>query len=110
MKTSISIWALVLFAGVAAHGSIVLSDSFTYPDGDVAIAPGSPWTVHSGTAPVNVTNGQVQINFNNSADVSAPLSGSPYDTTNNPSVTALYASFKASFITLPSTEAPLVSA
>src|SRR5262249_9907088 len=68
----------------------ILSDSFTYPDGDIAAAPGSPWMVHSGTTPASISGNELRLTGGNSADVNALLAGGPY-LSNSPAV--LYSSF-----------------
>ena len=94
------ILTLCLFSAAAAitQAGIVLSDSFTYPDGAVVGAAGSPWTAHSGTLEVFVVTNRIQINQTNSQDIHADLQGGPY-TTNSPTV--LYSSFYVTFTSLP---------
>src|SRR5258708_7185882 len=94
------ILTLCLFSTTAAitHAGIVLSDTFTYPDGPIVGASGSPWLNHSGSTPMNVMNNTLQINSTNSEDVHADLQGGPY-TTNSPTV--LYSSFQVTFTAFP---------
>jgi hypothetical protein len=103
MKKILVLVAFLLTVG-KIHAAIVLSDSFNYPDGAIVGAAGSPWTGHSGSGSLLVTNSMIRV-VNNSAsfgeDVNAPLSGAPYDTTNNPSVTFLYSSFTMNQSVLP---------
>ena len=75
----------------SAPAAIILSDAFTYPDGDISTAPGSPWMVHSGLTPANIAGNELRLTGGNSADVNALLAGGPY-LSNSPAV--LYASFK----------------
>jgi hypothetical protein len=91
------------FTLVKTQAAIVLSDSFTYPDGAIVGAAGSPWTAHSGagSGPIQVTNNMLRVVSANSEDINAPLSGAPYDTTNNPAVTSVYSSFTLSLSSLP---------
>src|SRR3954463_14911346 len=98
MKKVVLLFCTFLALTIDARANIILSDSFTYPDGDIFGAPGSPWVVHSGTTPANVASGQLKITSGNSADVNALLAGSPY-TTNSAAV--LYASFKVKPTALP---------
>ena len=50
------------FCAAQARASVIFSDNFTYPDGPLVGAPGSPWANHSGTAgQVNVTSNQVEL-------------------------------------------------
>ena len=65
----------------ASSASVVLSDTFTYPDGPVVGPRGSPWVTHSGTAgTMVVTNNQLWVAGTSakSEDVNAPLAGAPY--------------------------------
>jgi hypothetical protein len=98
MKKVVLLFCTFLALTLNARANIILSDSFTYPDGDIFAAPGSPWVVHSGATPANVASGQLKITSANSADVNALLAGAPY-TTNSAAV--LYASFKVKPTALP---------
>jgi prepilin-type N-terminal cleavage/methylation domain-containing protein/prepilin-type processing-associated H-X9-DG protein len=92
IKRLLLVAALVLTVNVQAN--IILSDTFSYPDGDIALAPGTLWSLHSGAGGVNaanVSNGVLRITSGNSADVNALLTGGPYNS-NSPAV--LYSSFK----------------
>lgn len=92
-----------LLLGASLSAEIILSDTFSYPDGLIVGANGSPWLQHEGMAgQTDVSNGQLLLTSAESEDVSALLFGEPYDTTNNPAVTALYSSFKVQFTALPS--------
>src|ERR1051325_182455 len=99
-KLSALLLAALLGCGIFSplQASIVLSESFTYPDGDISTAPGSPWTVHSGTTPANISSNMLRINGGNSADVNALLAGGPY-LSNSPAV--LYASFIMQVVSQP---------
>jgi hypothetical protein len=77
--------------------TIVLSDDFSYPDGPLVIATGSPWVNHSGTAnQVDVASGAVNLTFAESEDVNAPLTGQPYTSG------FVSATFDVNFSALPS--------
>jgi len=91
MKSSVLTLFLVLFAATASQAGVVLSDSFTYPNGDISTAPGSPWMVHSGTTPANIDVNELRLTGGNSVDINALLAGNPYFS-NSPAV--LYSSFK----------------
>ncbi len=91
MKKSMFTLIPALLAAAASQASIVLSDSFTYPDGDIAAAPGSPWLVHSGTTPATIQANELRLTSGNSADVNALLAGGPYFS-NSPAV--LFSSFQ----------------
>ena len=79
MKTlTLSLTALIAMA-VSGPAALILSDSFSYPDGPLVTRPGSPWQTHSGTTgDLQVVSGQIKISVTNSEDVSALLSGQPY--------------------------------
>ena len=95
------ILTLCLFSATAAitQAGIVLSDTFTYPDGDLTGAAGSPWAAHSGgPVALKVLNNQIVVAGTNTQDIHADLQGAPY-TTNSPTV--LYSSFDLTYIFLP---------
>src|SRR5258708_7729918 len=98
MKKVVVLFCTVLGLMFTARANIVLSDSFTYPDGDITTAPGSPWVVHSGSTAASVAVGQLRIASGNSADVNALLSGGPYTTGG---AMVLYSSFKVKPTALP---------
>lgn len=70
--------ALLLAATSTSYSAIVLSEPFTYPDGALVGAAGSPWTTHSGAAPgqVNISGNLVNLTSTETEDVNAPLTGS----------------------------------
>ncbi len=79
-----------------AVAATVLSENFTYGDGSLVGATGSPWATTSGTAgQVNVTSNVLNITFAESEDVNASLSGSPYTSGE------LTANFDVNFSALP---------
>lgn len=84
-------------------GEVVFSDSFTYPDGNLVGAGGSPWNAHSGAGngPVPVVSGQIEVSRSRNEDVSRTLPGEPYSP--GGAVAALYAGFTVRFSALPST-------
>jgi hypothetical protein len=77
-KTRVSIGALVAVAGMAAaaHGTILTSDTFTYPDGNLVGNGG--WTAHSGAGvvPVQVVSGRAVLSQGTLTreDVNTPFS------------------------------------
>ncbi len=86
---------------LSAKAEVVLSETFTYPDGPIVGAVGSPWATNSGTAgSAVVTNNMLAWSSARSEDITAPLSGAPYQT--NGAVAALYSSFTVKFAQLPS--------
>src|SRR2546430_2167724 len=66
----------------SAHAGLILSDDFTYPDGN--LVPNGAWLAHSaaGSQPVKVQNNQIRVlnPTGSGEDVSAPLAGAPYAT------------------------------
>jgi hypothetical protein len=105
MKNAALILILIAAITLTVKANILLRDSFNYPDGSIVGAPGSFWHSHSGNAGTAlVTNQELEVVSSTlrTEDVNAPLSGAPYDTTNNPTVTALYAGFNVRMIALPS--------
>lgn len=85
-----------LYIGSQAGAAILLQEDFSYPDGALVGATGSPWVGHSGTAgQVNVASNAVSLTQAESQDVNAPLSGAPYTTG------TLYAGFDVNFSALP---------
>src|SRR5689334_17605380 len=93
MKTKLAVLLTVLTFAVSAQAALILSDSFSYPDGAVTDAPGSTWVAHSapGNGPVQIIGGQLRVTGGSQEDVNALLSGGPY-LSNSPAV--LYSSFK----------------
>ena len=98
-KLIITLGVLSLLA-TSARATIILSNSFAYPDGSLTnVSSGSPlgvWTNHSGSGVLDVSSGVVLLSQLNAPDVSSPLSGSPYSTNGY-----LYSSFKVNFSALP---------
>lgn len=91
---------MLALAGVHAQATVLLSDTFTYPDGPVVGATGSPWLNNSGTAgSALVTNGMLEWSFSRSEDIAAPLAST---ITSTSAVARVYATFKVRFTTLPS--------
>ena len=64
------------FIAGSANAQTVLDDSFSYPDGPLVGAPGSPWVHSSGTVTgeQNVVSGRLFLDDNETEDTSAPLS------------------------------------
>jgi len=72
--------SLSIIAGLipVAQAGVILSDSFTYPDGPIISAPASPWTAHSGSGSMMVSNNMLLVSRLRGEDVNAPLVGAPY--------------------------------
>lgn len=98
-KTSLII---TLIAGLAmtSKATSILSEDFTYPNGAIVGAAGSPWVLTSGTAGTMITtNSELEVSGSRSEDIAALLSGGPY-MTNGPT-TAVYAKFSVYFLSPP---------
>jgi hypothetical protein len=91
MKKAFLIATIVAIASFAAPASVVLSDSFTYPDGPITSAPSTPWIAHSGSGSMMVSNNMLVVSRLRGEDVHADLAGGPY-LASDPSI-ALYSSF-----------------
>jgi endonuclease/exonuclease/phosphatase family metal-dependent hydrolase len=78
-----------------AHATVLLNDSFSYPDGAITNVSGGVWIEHSGGAPCQVVSGQAQVSSTAAEDVHAVLAGQPF------SSGALYASFTVKCTALP---------
>src|SRR5229473_2606433 len=94
-----SLLTIVWLASVlaTAQAGVILSDTFSYPDGPLVGAAGSPWKTFTGTAgQVDVIAGRVHLTAAETEGVIAPLTGAPY------TFGALYASFTLNLKTLPS--------
>ncbi len=92
-----SLSALALASFSYSHAATVLSEDFSYDDGPLVTATGSPWATHSGTAEqVDVASGAITITFAESEDVNAPLDGGSYTTG------VMTATFDVTFTALPS--------
>jgi len=88
--------ASLFFAAVRfANATVLLSDSFSYPDGAITNVSGGVWIEHSSGAPCQVVSGQAQVSFSATQDVHAALAGQPF--TNG----TLYASFTVKCTALP---------
>lgn len=98
MKTLVSL-LLLCAACVSASADIILSDTFTYTNSVLANASAGKWHHTSGgNDQVNVTNGAVELNRNETEDVAATL---PISYTSS-SGTMLYAKFSV-FVFAPDT-------
>ena len=68
MKRLATLMALLALSAAPAFATVLLSDSFTYPNGD--LSANAPWAVYSGTPPtdIQVSAGRVIVNENNAPD------------------------------------------
>ena len=88
-----------LFSATLAGATLLLSDSFTYPDGPLVNAAGSPWTTYSGTTgQIKVISGRMFLSKVNGEDIHAPLAGQSFAPTSG---AVLYVSFKINCSNLP---------
>jgi len=86
---------------VRPASSVIFLDSFSYTNGSVITNSGFLWDNHSGTVgQCQVLSNQLQVTSTQTEDISAQLAGAPYPKNNG---TILYASFRATFLTLPKT-------
>jgi hypothetical protein len=82
-------------AAVVAYTPLLLSDTFTYPNGNLFGDAGSPWTDINGTNPELVTNGRVQVSQLNFTTDAQSMFFTPE------SSTVMWASFIINLTTLP---------
>src|SRR5712692_11787358 len=88
------VWLACVLA--SAQAGVILSDTFSYLDGPLVGAAGSPWKTFIGTTgQVDVISGRVHLTAAETEGVRAPLTGAPY------AFGALYASFTLNLKTLP---------
>lgn len=70
MKKVTLLVAAALLAAVPAFGATLMSETFTYPDGDLIVTSGGLWVVHSGGGtPIQTVAGQAFYTWPNSDDV-----------------------------------------
>jgi len=89
---------------VTSRAFIVLSETFSYPDGTLTAVSGGTWVAHSGagSGAQQVVGGQLRVAFNSAEDVNRLFDSSAvFDTTNNPSVNHLYSSFTINLTNAP---------
>ncbi len=102
MKRTLLILGITAALGLLhVRGENVLGDSFSYPNGAIVGALGSPWLNNSGAAgTMIVTNSTLEINASRAEDIVAPLSRI---ISTNVGDVAAYASFNVRFLGLPTT-------
>jgi hypothetical protein len=99
MKKFTVVLLLAAVAAFSARAGVILSETFSYADGPITTASGSPWTTHSGTAgQADVLSGALNLTFSEGEDINAPIAGAPYLAA-NPG--ALFSSFKLKLTSLP---------
>ena len=95
----LAVCLLLQAASNNARATILVRESFDYPDGPLVSAAGGAWLTHSGTTgQVRVVTGRALLSQTNTEDVSVTVSGQPYPASSN---TILYAGFSVRFISLP---------
>jgi endonuclease/exonuclease/phosphatase family metal-dependent hydrolase len=100
MKKNIFCIVPFFLSATLSDAALLLNDSFSYPDGSLVTAAGSPWTTYSGiSGQIQVISGRVFLSKANTEDVHAALAGQPYAPTSS---TVLYVSFKINYTNLPS--------
>jgi PEP-CTERM motif len=89
--------------GTLARADVLLTESFSYDNGNLITLSGGAWRNHSGNIPLEVIGGQALINQADTAggreDLNRLLSSTFDPATDNTS--AIYASFTVSFTALP---------
>ncbi|MGO9588061.1 MAG: immunoglobulin domain-containing protein [Limisphaerales bacterium] len=101
MKKAVFCVSTLLLSASLSGAALLLSDSFSYPDGPLVTVSGGMWAHHSGsTGEVMVASGRVLLNEANTEDVNALLAGQPYAASGKTNV--FYASFTVKFTSLPS--------
>src|ERR1035437_579281 len=91
--------ATFLLSATLSGAALLLNDTFSYSDGSLVTAAGSPWTTYSGTTgQVKVVSGRIFLSKANTEDVHATLAGQPYASTSG---VILYVSFKINYTNLP---------
>jgi endonuclease/exonuclease/phosphatase family metal-dependent hydrolase len=101
VKKAVFCIAAFLLSATLSGAALLLSDSFSYPDGSLVTVSGGVWVHHSGSVgEVAVASGRVYLSEANTEDVNASLAGQPYASSGTTNV--FYASFTVKFTTLPS--------
>ena len=99
MKRAASGFAIFLVSASLAGATLLLNDSFSYPDGPLVAVSTNMWVHHSPsgshTGEVMVASGRVLLNEGNKEDVNALFTASANETN------VFYASFTVKFTSLP---------
>lgn len=100
MKPTLLLITGLVMGTVALPADVLLNETFSYPDGPIVGATGSPWSRHSGTEDqANVVGGHLILTQSETEDINALLSGAPFSPESGGS---LYARFSVRFDSLPS--------
>lgn len=69
-KFATALAALAFCSAIAstASATVLLSEAFSYADGDLAVVSGGTWVMHSGAAPLSVVSGRANASMAASAD------------------------------------------
>ena len=100
MPTGVALLGLLLFA-FKLQSALILSDTFSYPDGPITNQVGSPWVTHSSNSTneeILVTGGRAYLSFTRGDDVHASLTNQPYTPGNG---VVLYFSLNVNFSASP---------
>ena len=88
MKRCLTSLTLILLGLLRSHASLLVSDAFDYPNGNLSGAAGSPWLAHSSTGlvAVAVNTGRAIVNGGTGAreDVSRVIPGVGVQTWSGP--------------------------
>jgi MYXO-CTERM domain-containing protein len=99
MKFKLILFTVTGLIAMAAssNAAVILAETFTYPDGPIVGAAGSPWLNNTGTvASSTVTANALNVSTLRSEDIAAPLSGTV-------ATGVMTATFTVTFSLLPTT-------
>ncbi len=106
MKKALLFLAAVIATTCTSRCENVLGELFSYQDGAIVGAPGSPWVYNTGTAgTMLVTNGSLELSTGRTEDIAAPLSRILTNTID----VAAYASFRIRVLNPPATNGAYVA-
>jgi endonuclease/exonuclease/phosphatase family metal-dependent hydrolase len=92
--------ATLFLSAALSNATLLLNETFTYPDGPLVTASTNLWVHHSGSADqVMVMSGRVYLSDANTEDVNRSLPGQPYAASGSTNV--FYTSFTVRFTSLP---------
>ncbi|MGI8964918.1 MAG: immunoglobulin domain-containing protein, partial [Limisphaerales bacterium] len=95
MKKQLIAALLTLTASFSLQAQVILSDSFSYPDGSIITNSSGVWSNHSGTiGQTLVSGGKLLLTQSASEDINTTFTGAG---------TVIYTSFKVNFSAIPST-------